>query len=267
MKKYILSALLPVFIFLYTFLPTLSAGESAPRAPFNAPSRSPKISAQATSSQNSALDDPLSHAAVGGNACILYDDVFFYSEPNDKRGVFLLPKTYYVKILSLSPDYCQIEYLYDAAHVKRLVGYAKTAELTFVPYVPKQPYLYKLFDVRYRLDNDSVSLTSGVMGEITVTCAYYGDYKIGSQTYCYVLRDNVFGYVPKPDELTYDDNAEYTAWLNEQLQDVVGDNVQTPDPSATPAQIAILIALCLLVPVLAALVLRTGKRQPLEDDD
>ncbi len=267
MKKYILSALLPVFIFLYTLIPTLGAGDYTAYAPAH-PHTPTSVAARADSSPATHADDTFDNAQVGGYACILYDDVFFYSEPNEKRGVFLLPKTYYVKILSLSPDFCQIEYLYDAANVKRLVGYAKTADLTFVPYTPKQPYLYKLIDVRYRLDNDSnVSFTSGIFDEITITCAYYGDYKIGSQTYCYVLRDDVFGYVPKPNGLTYDDNTEYAAWLDEQVQNVVGDNVQNPNQSATPAQIAILIALCLLVPVLAAFILRTGKRQTLDEDD
>ena len=108
---------------------------------------------------------------------------------------------------------------------------------------------------------------STFLNEITLTCAYYGDYKIGSETYCYVLRGGTLGYVPKPTYITIPKNNEYEEWVAQQTP----ENSQTELPtqseeSSSPAQIAILIALCLLVPTLAALILKPPRRPPYETD-
>ena len=240
MKKFILSVFLPLLYFLSSLL-----------FPFAA------LSAKADSS---ALE-----TVVGSYACVLNDNTYFYSSRDTKRGVFVLPKTYYVTILEVSPDFCKIEYLYDDSKVQRLVGYAKTSELTFVDYVPERPYLYYLFDVSYRLD-ETLSNDSGFLNQITVTCAYYGDYPIGSETYCYVLRDDSFGYIPKPTNLSYSENTEYADRLSQSVT-APADPSAPSENGSSPAQIAILVALCLLVPVLAALILKPPRRPPYETDE
>lgn len=201
-----------------------------------------------------------------GYACVLQENAFFYSAPDERRGLFLLPATYYVKLLDYGEEYCRIEYLYDDEHVKKLTGYAKTSTLTFVEYIPKQPYFYHLFDVCYRIEGEGLT-DSAFLNEITLTCAYYGEYKIGSESYCYVLRDGEFGYVPKPDLLRIPQNNEYEEWLSQQSSDAPKEEIPSAkaEPSS-PAQIAILIALCLLVPILAALILKPPRRPPYETD-
>ena len=200
-------------------------------------------------------------------ACILTDDVFFYAGADERRGVFLLPKTYFVKILEHGAEYCKIEYLYDGEKTERLIGYAKTDKLTFVEFTPNNPYLYHVFDVRYRIDDSEIT-DSSFLTQITVSCAYYGDYAVGSKTYCYVLRDGEFGYIPKPNDLSYPENTEYQDYLDElaSSQPPPSTPSQT-DPTVSPVQIAILVALCLLVPILAALILKQPKRPPYELDD
>ena len=204
---------------------------------------------------------------VGGYACILTHDVFFYADKQEKSGLFLLPESYYVKILDVAPDFCKIEYLYDDTAVKKLTGYAKTSQLTFVSYVPKRPYLYQIFDVHYTL-SDAVN-TSSVLNDLVISCAYYGDYTIGSQTYCYVLRGEQFGYVPKPADFTIERNGEYDEWLQSVSSAPEQDEppaAQEETPSSSPAQIALLVAVCLLVPILAAFLFRSPKNQPYEDE-
>ena len=198
-------------------------------------------------------------------ACVLSDETFFYSSRDEKRGVFLLPKTYYVKILEADPEFCKIEYLYDDEYVQKLVGYAKTSKLTPVPYVPKRPYLYHLVELHYTIDGGNAQ-SSGFLDRITVTCAYYGDYRIGSETYSYILRDGSFGYIPKPADLIFDTNTEYAEWEAANTEQEKSEEKQTKE-QASPAQIAILIALCLLVPVLAALILRPNKHSPYDQDE
>ncbi len=192
-------------------------------------------------------------------------DAYFYSVPDEHRGLFLLPETYYVKILDYQSDFCKIEYLYDDTLTKKIIGYARTDHLIPVDYVPKRPYLYYVFDVHYYI-NDQLN-DSSFLNQITVTCAYYGDYRIGSETYCYVLRGDTFGYVPKPTGLSYEENTEYADYLAAQ-EPTSESNTPTSDgnTSSSPAQIGILVALCLLVPVLAALILKPSRRPPYDDD-
>ena len=201
----------------------------------------------------------------GGYACILQENVFFYSAPDERRGLFLLPATYYVKVLDYGEEYCRVQYLFDDEHVKKLIGYAKTSALTFVEYTPTEPYYYHLFDVRYRIEED-VLTDSAFLNEITLTCAYYGDYKIGSETYCYVLRGGSLGYVPKPSSLRVPKNTEYEEWLAQQIPDTSEKPTPLEEQSSSPAQIAILVALCLLAPILAALILKPPRRPPYETD-
>lgn len=203
---------------------------------------------------------------AGSYACILTDS-YFYNAPDDLGGLFLLPKTYYVKILEYGDTHCKIEYLYDDSNTKKLIGYAETSTLTPVDYIPKRPYLYYVFDVSYRIDDSQLN-DSTFLNEITVTCAYYGDYVIGSKAYCYVLRGNEFGYIPKPDTLKIQTNTEY----EEYLASLIPEELPTEDSSkeqadSSPAQIAILIALCLLVPILAALIIKPPKRPTYDNDE
>jgi len=215
-----------------------------------------------------AATPPLAPVA-GDYACILSDQVFFYSAANDRRGLFLLPKSYYVRLLEYRSDYCKIEYQTDGGKAQRLIGYARTADLTFVEYVPARPYLYYVFDVSYKID-DAQNTNSSFLTEITMSCVYYGDYLIGSETYCYVLRGEEFGYIPKPHTLSYEENreyADYLASLEAEAQPDAESNASTKTESNSPAQIAILIAICLLVPILAALVMKPPRRPPYESDD
>lgn len=208
--------------------------------------------------------DLSSAATVGGYACIRSPSVYFYASKNEDSGLFLLPESYFVKILETSDDYCKIEYLYDDAYVKKLVGYARTEQLTFVDFTPKRPYLYHLFPLRYTLDGAIGG--DGFLDDLTVTCAYYGDYIVGSKLYCYVLQGESFGYVPKPTDLTYERNTEYAAHVATQTPSDSSENEESSSSSPNAATVAILIALCLLVPILAALILRPPRRPPYETD-
>jgi hypothetical protein len=199
-------------------------------------------------------------------ACILQENTFFYASPDEKRGLFLLPVTYYVKLLEYGEAFCRVEYLYDDEKVQKLVGYAKTETLTFVEYTPQTPYFSCFFDVCYRIEGEGLD-DSSFLNEIRLTCAYYGDYTIGSKTYCYVLREGALGYVPKPASLHVPRNTEYENWLISQTPSSSEAPIQSKEKeSSSPAQIAILVALCLLVPILAALILKPPRRPPYETD-
>ena len=194
---------------------------------------------------------------AGAYACILSDDVYFYTNTEGRRGLFLLPKSYYVRLIEYRPDYCKVEYQTDDS-AKRLVGYVATEKLTFVDYTPARPYLYYVFDLRYKIE-DADQTDSAFLTEITISCVYYGDYIIGSERYCYVLRGEDFGYVPKPASLVYEDNEEYAnhvSAVQPSPPPSSEEEVTVKAEQSSPAQIAILVTICLLVPILAALVLK-----------
>ena len=195
---------------------------------------------------------------AGEYACILQDKTFFYAVPEEKRGVFLLPKTYYVQLVEYGEAFCKIDYLTDGEHVKKLTGYARTEELTFVDYVPQRPYLHYVFDVKYKIDETETS-DSTFLTQLTVTCAYYGDYVVGSQTYCYVLRGEEFGYIPKPETLQYEENTEYADLLQQQDEtQSTAPNEESPEGngSFSTLQILLLVGLCILAPIVAAFILK-----------
>ena len=231
MRKILFSALAPILMFIYLFSPFTSymGGVFLTKAEISTPQS-------------------------GDYACIETSDVFFYASPDEQDGLFLLPATYYVRLLDYTPTFCRVEYQTDSLRTKRLVGYVKTEQLSFVPYVPKHPYLQCIFDIEYKIDNTSQT-TDGFLTQITMTCAYYGDYKVGSSTYCYVLREGEFGYIPKPYDLLLEKNTEYAEYL-ENLKKPPEEKTEEESKNNSPTQIAILIALCLLVPLLAALILK-----------
>ena len=245
-----LTALLSLYIFLLSaFLPTNMNAYFLPV----------KMSAPVQATAQTSV--PL----AGDYACILSDGVYFYTLSDGRKGLFTLPKTYYVRLIEYRPDYCKVEYQTDET-AKRLVGYVATDKLTFVAYLPARPYLFYEFDLRYKLDG-AEQTDSAFLTEITLSCVYYGDYLIGSERYCYVLRGDEFGYVPKPSTLSYDENEEYADYVAS-LQTKPEPTPDAEPPTAeqsSPAQIAILVTICLLVPILAALVLKPPHRPPYED--
>ena len=196
-------------------------------------------------------------------ACILTDDVYLYASSNERSGLFLLPRTYYVKILEEKPEFTKVEYSLDGADTKKITGYCKTDQLTFVDYVPKDPYFFSYFELTYRIEDDGKNYP--FLTEIKVTCAYYGEYPIGSETYCYVLREDAFGYVPKPDDLFVPVNTEYDDRFQTPLPD---DGTEPPlnSDALPPMQIVTIVLLCLLAPILASLILRPNRKQPTYKD-
>ena len=275
MKKIILRALRPFLYFITAFSFALSAALPAPRAFARALSQT-EIAAAETAAEPAKAErtTPLSKvsyqtavpaASYFGSpfACILSDETYFYESETSRAGLFILPKTYFVKVLERGDLFSRVEYLTNDNGAKKLTGFCKTEQLTLVDYVPKTPYLYAEVSITYSIDGVK---GSPFLTEITLSCPFYGKYRVGSETYAYVLRGEEFGYVPLPDSFTYPENPEY-------YENLVQDEPSTPTAkpqqteSSTPVQTAILVLLCVLVPVLAALVLRPSRRPPYEREE
>ena len=201
------------------------------------------------------------HAAADAYACILQENAYFYASESLSDGLFVLPQTYYVKVLLTGDEFTKVEYLTDGPSSQKIVGYCQTDDLTFVDYTPQTPYLHHVFDVTYTAEHASGE--NDFFHKITVSCTYYGAYAVGAKTYAYVLQGTQFGYVPLPKDFSYPKSTEHAEHTN----GTAGETPPTGEASTNPAQIAILVLLCLLVPLLAALVLRSSKKHPYEFDD
>ncbi len=265
MKKFILSLFLSFIYILSTQIFPLTgpqrawADEESLLFPLDEADAATREKNNAFTSSNAVNTQSLTDAY----ACILTDDVYLYASSNERSGLFLLPRTYFVKILDVQTDFTKVEYSTDGEKSKKLTGYCKTEQLTFVDYVPTQPYFYSTFEVTYRLENGNSNYP--FLTEITVTCSYYGEYPIGSETYCYVFREDAFGYVPKPTNFNVPINTEYSDRLIEEAPP--SEEPTEKEATLPPTQIVTIVLLCLLAPILASLILRpTRKPTPYDDD-
>lgn len=194
-------------------------------------------------------------------ACIRTPEVYLYEKENSSSGLFILPYTYYVKILAEGVDYCYVQYQTDSAPYKAVYGYCKTDELTFVDFVPQRPYLSYAVDATYVLEGaGNAFVGDSVLSSVTLTYAYYGDYIVGSSVYRYVTLDGKRGYLPKTTEISYELNTEY-----EQHRPAPDDTNDTPAATTDPlpvAQIVLFALLALLAVGFVYYLLRPKREEP-----
>lgn len=219
------------------------------------------------------------HAETESYACVTEDNTYFYSDADEESGLFILPTTYYVKIISKSDDYCFVQYLENVADYKAVYGYCKTESLTDVDFIPARPYLYYTYSATYAVEG-SYATEEGNFSTFTCECVYYGDYKNGTTVYRYVCINGEFGYIPKTCEITYPLNTDYlpaepdaasptdTADVSD-VTDNITDGVtdKTDEQSATTTSsgngvgLGLIIALSAILIVLAIFVIAVKPRK------
>ena len=191
-------------------------------------------------------------------ACILSDDVYFYTSEKEYSGIFTLPKTYYVKVLSVGERFTRVEYLTDTEYTRTLIGYCLTYQLAFVDYTPVNPYLYATFEVIYLPQNGDTS--DEILERLVFTCGYYGEYAIGTKRYVYAYKNGECAYVPYPENFAYPENTEYE-------QHFSSSSDETAEGTVNPIQLGVLAVLCLLVPLLTAIILKNNKSPTYDPDE
>lgn len=206
-------------------------------------------------------------------ACITQDNTYFYSTANEESGLFILPTTYYVKIISRSDDFCFVQYLDDVADYQAVYGYCKTDALTAVDFIPARPYLYYTYSATYTVEGSSPS-DSGDFSTFTCSCIYYGDYKNGTTTYRYVSINGEFGYIPKTCEIEYPLNTDYlteepTPDVTPTVDDADGTEVEnkadeaaaSTDTGVSGAGLGLIIALSAILVAIAVFVIAVKPRK------
>lgn len=186
-------------------------------------------------------------------------DVWFYSAENEESGLFLMPYTYYVKILRRGTVYCAVQYLDDAAPYKSVTGYCKTDDLTFVDFIPERPYLRREITITYNVESAGGTLMGkGAFSKLEKTFVYYGTSYLGTARFFYVYADGVFDYVPATQEILYDLNTDYlTPAAGEEPADT-----EVPSEGLSGMQILIVCVAAVALAAIAVFVLRGKKPTP-----
>lgn len=200
----------------------------------------------------------------GQYAVAAADGIWLYSQKNEDSGLFVLPYTYYVRVLEHGDDYCSVIYGTDASPYRTVSGYCRTEDLTFVDFVPSRPFLQLELTVTYTLQG-SVAMGNGTFSEITRRFHYYGTSYLGTARYFYVLSDGVFDYIPATQEIVYDFNTDYLTDTSTPSQPTPPTDDPEPVQSLSALQITLICVVAFAVLAVAFIVLR-GKRVPAPPD-
>lgn len=192
-------------------------------------------------------------------------DVWFYSEPNGDKGLFILPFSYYVKVLKVSRPFCEVEYLEDAVGYEKVTGYCRYDDLQFVDFVPKRPYLHLNLTLVYSLnDTEGIEGTSLSTYERPVT--FYGTYYNGTALKYYVYVDKQFAKVSPSDvkeDVKYDYNTDYLTPTSAGTDD---GKPSSSGEGLSGVQIAVICIVCAAAVAVAFFVLR-GKKPPVSQGE
>lgn len=156
------------------------------------------------------LVQPLSPVRVGADAqesryaVAAAEGVWFYASPDEAGGLFLLPKSYYVKIIEAGELFSKAEYG-DGAQVPRISGYVKNGSVTPVSFTPERPFLDKKVTLTYTLSD----AFEGEFDALEKTFSYLGSTFRGTARYWYVYAEGKFGYVGADSEPIFELNVDY----------------------------------------------------------
>lgn len=211
------------------------------------------------------LPAPVAASAAAERYAYIPDgDVWFYAGETESSRVFLLPKTYYVKLLSEGEEYCRVEYLVDEAPYRKISGYCKTEDIIPVDYIPARPYLKKQITLSYSLDAGSDGL-GGSFSSVEKTFVYYGHRYDGAKLYYYLLSDGVFDYIAAESELVFDLNTDYTDYAQETMAESAGGIHGAQGGNA--ALIVVVCVACVAAVAVAVFVIRGKKQLPPDDQE
>lgn len=185
-------------------------------------------------------------------------DVWFYAAEDGESGLFLIPYTYYVRILREGTRYSAVQYLDDVAPYKSITGYCLTDSLTFVDFIPERPFLKRELKVSYQLEGES-RMGSGAFDRVERTFVYYGTSYSGTARYYYVYADGIFDYIPAVQEVLFELNTDY---LEASSGELPSEGPEEGSPAVSPVQIALICGIAVAAVGVAAFVLRGKKPSP-----
>lgn len=212
------------------------------------------------SSHKRARADTLRYAVAADS------NVWLYSSESADAQLFLIPETYYVRVLNEGERFTAVEYLVNDAPYQKIMGYCETAALTFVDFIPARPFLRKEITVSYSIQSDDAFADAfpDVFGSIERTFVYYGLRYANGDRYAYVLYNGTFGYIPIGEEPAFERNDDYLSVPSGSV-DGGGEGGQKSGLSAV--QIVAICIACVAAVAVAAFVLKGKRRSSPPDAD
>lgn len=182
---------------------------------------------------------------------------YFYASKSQSSALFTVPYTYCVQVLGEDGDWYYVKYADDYGIYRALYGYCLKDTLTAVNGTPSPVYLYKEVTVTYSADSTQSSLP--VLGELTVSAAFYGTFYSGPAAYSYVLCQGAYGYI----EGANDDYELVDYQTNDTQADEGATDSQTED--SADGKLIAGIAIAVIAAACVALMLLTGRRRRFAD--
>ncbi len=205
-------------------------------------------------------------AAEGRYAVVPDGDVWFCAGESESSRIFLLPRSYYVRILNEGPLYCRVEYLEDEGPYKKITGYCKTEDIIAVDYIPVRPYLKKEITLSYSLPAAGSGGLGGSFSSVEKTFVYYGQRYEGAKLYYYVLADGTFDFIAADAELAYEENTDYLDYLAAQDTAAQGGEVAKPEAGGMNAAMIVVVCIACVAAVAVAVFVIRGKKPAPPDD-
>ncbi len=189
---------------------------------------------------------------AGQYAAVNKNNVYFYGQPDESAPLFVLPYTYFVRILAREGEFVRVQYA--AAE-----GYCRASDVVAVSFVPHVPFLEKTVDFVYTLDDPGKAGAEELLS-VTRTYDYYGHiYENGCLYYC-VLADGDLKRIPAKKLLDYELNTEYSDYV------AALPAAAEEEGGLSAAAIVGICVGCVAAVGVAVLVAR-GKRPPAYDPD
>lgn len=130
-----------------------------------------------TATANAETADKVSYARIKSN-CYLYE-----SDALDS-GIFILPESYYVKILSQGNTFHKVSYLDDGEFATAVTGYVLASSVEVVSHTPQNPYLHYTVTVTFKLSTYAIG--NNVLQELKLELPFYGISTVNTKVYNYV---------------------------------------------------------------------------------
>lgn len=134
----------------------------------------------------------VSHAETYKYAVASSREAYFCSAKDLTCALFAVPYTYCVEVLSSDGEWYYARYAEDNGIYRAVYGYCLISMFTATDEPPENLYLNMSVAVTYTADSAS---TLPVLGDLTVSAAFYGTFYSGAAAYSYVLYNDSFGYI------------------------------------------------------------------------
>ncbi len=163
----------------------------------------------------------------------ILDNCYFYEKQESSSGMFILPESYYVKILSKGSIFHRVSYLDEDDFATAVQGYVLATSVHIIEnYIPQNPYLQYKVSVTFKINilktNRVNDTYDSPLDEIQIELPFYGISKVNTKVYNCVNYKNkiaavdskacsIINYPKHPDSLLQNiNNSGIGSGKNEQ---------------------------------------------------